>query len=138
MCMNLSLCMGRINCLGPRQDYISTDAPLDRFSEARAVKDVRVLVHEINGRQEGHPGLIKAARISSIYSQDNEPSVLLNGHFDSPLASPGAADCGSCVASMLEIARPMVDSGWVPPRPVIFLFNGAEELFLLVSYFHNI
>ncbi|RXH97800.1 hypothetical protein DVH24_010125 [Malus domestica] len=72
-------------------------------------------------------------RISSIYSQDNEPSVLLNGHFDSPLASPGTVDCGSCVASMLEIARLMVDSGWVPPRPVIFLFNGAEELFFLAN-----
>jgi Zn-dependent M28 family amino/carboxypeptidase len=33
---------------------------------------------------------------------------------------------------MLEIARLIVDSGWVPPQPVIFLFNGAEELFLLV------
>lgn len=44
----------------------------------------------------------------------------------------------SCViflftASMLEMARLTVDSGWVPPRPIIFLFNGAEELFLLVS-----
>ncbi|XP_068326281.1 uncharacterized protein [Pyrus communis] len=165
---------------------LDIDAPLDRFSEARAVEHVRVLAHEIDGRQEGRPGLTEAARyitgqlemikeragsnvrieieesvvngtfnmmflghgislgyrnhtnivmrISSIHSQDNEPSVLLNGHFDSPLASPGAADCGSCVASMLEIARLMVDSGWVPPRPVIFLFNGAEELFLLGSH----
>jgi len=84
----------------------------------------------------------------------------VNGHFDSPLGSPGAADCGSCVgkykclsskhrrcsynadflwnisfpASMLELSRLIIDSGWVPPRPVIFLFNGAEELFLLVCY----
>ncbi|XP_050119664.1 uncharacterized protein LOC126596979 [Malus sylvestris] len=165
---------------------LEIDAPLDRFSEARAVEHVRVLTQEIDGRQEGRPGLTEAARyitgqlemikeragsnvrieieesvvngtfnmmflghsislgyrnhtnivmrISSKYSQDNEPSVLLNGHFDSPLASPGAADCGSCVASMLEIARLMVDSGWIPPRPVIFLFNGAEELFLLGSH----
>ncbi|XP_048428033.1 endoplasmic reticulum metallopeptidase 1-like isoform X1 [Pyrus x bretschneideri] len=165
---------------------LEIDAPLDRFSEARAVEHVRVLTQEIDGRQEGRPGLTEAARyitgqlemikkragsnlrieieesvvngtfnmmflghsislgyrnhtnivmrISSKYSQDNEPSVLLNGHFDSPLASPGAADCGSCVASMLEIARLIVDSGWVPPRPVIFLFNGAEELFLLGSH----
>lgn len=35
-------------------------------------------------------------------------------------------------ASLLELARLVVDSGWVPPRPVIFLFNGAEELFMLV------
>lgn len=35
-------------------------------------------------------------------------------------------------ASMLELARLFVDSAWVPPRPIIFLFNGAEELFMLV------
>jgi hypothetical protein len=40
----------------------------------------------------------------------------------------------SFVASMLEVARLTLDSGWVPPRPIVFLFNGAEELFLLVSH----
>lgn len=34
---------------------------------------------------------------------------------------------------MLELARLIVDADWMPPRPIIFLFNGAEELFLLVS-----
>uniref|UniRef100_A0A5B6ZB01 Putative endoplasmic reticulum metallopeptidase 1 n=1 Tax=Davidia involucrata TaxID=16924 RepID=A0A5B6ZB01_DAVIN len=167
----------------PRLDI---DAPLDRFSEARAVEHVRVLSEEIDGRQEGRHGLKEAAqyiktqleiikeragsnlrieieettvngsfnmmflghsisfwyrnhtnivmRISSVDSQDTDPSVLVNGHFDSPLGSPGAGDCGSCVASMLEIARLTVDSGWAPPRPIIFLFNGAEELFLLGSH----
>ncbi|XP_057419329.1 uncharacterized protein LOC130713574 [Lotus japonicus] len=162
------------------------DAPLDRFSEARTVEHVRILSQEIDGRQEGRPGLKMAAqyikgqlevlkerassnvrieieettvsgsfnmhflgfnlalvyrnhtnivmRISSIDSKDTDPSVLVNGHFDSPLGSPGAGDCGSCVASMLEIARLTVDSGWAPHRPVIFLFNGAEELFMLGSH----
>ena len=40
----------------------------------------------------------------------------------------------SFVASMLEVARVTVDSGWVPPRPIVFLFNGAEELFMLVRH----
>ncbi|KAE8023656.1 hypothetical protein FH972_009328 [Carpinus fangiana] len=165
---------------------LGNDAPLGRFSEARAVEHVRVLSKEIDGRQEGRPGLREAAyyikgqlemmkdragsdisvdieetvvngsfsmmflgysitlayrnhinivmRISSVDSQDTDPSLLLNGHFDSPLGSPGAGDCGSCVASMLEVARVTVDSGWVPPRPIIFLFNGAEELFMLGSH----
>ncbi|KAJ4959938.1 hypothetical protein NE237_019848 [Protea cynaroides] len=162
------------------------DAPLDRFSEARAVEHIRKLSKEIDGRQEGRPGLMEAARyinmqletiaeragssirieieesmvagsfsmiflghsislayrnhtnivmrISSTDSQDTDPSLLVNGHFDSTVGSPGAGDCASCVASMLEIARLMVDSGWVPPRPIIFLFNGAEELFLLGAH----
>lgn len=162
------------------------DAPLDRFSEARAIQHIKVLSHDIPGRQEGQPGLRQAAdyikselhllqdragpdirieieetlingsfnmmflgrsislayrnhtnilmRISSAVSQEDDPAVLLNGHFDSPPGSPGAADCGSCVASMLEVARLIVDSGWVPKQPIIFLFNGAEELFMVGSH----
>ncbi|KOM31477.1 hypothetical protein LR48_Vigan01g103200 [Vigna angularis] len=165
---------------------LGNDAPLDRFSEGRTIQHVRMLSQEIDGRQEGRPGLKKAAeyikgqlevlkerassnvrieieettvsgsfnmlflghnialgyrnhtniimRMSSMASKETDPSVLVNGHFDSPLGSPGAGDCGSCVASMLEIARLIVDSGWVPHRPVIFLFNGAEELFMLGSH----
>ncbi|KAI3919594.1 hypothetical protein MKX01_018417 [Papaver californicum] len=165
---------------------LEIDAPLNQFSEARAIQHVTVLSQQIDGRQEGRPGLMEAARyikleleklagragpdirieieetvvagsfkmlflghsisfgyrnhtnvvarISSKKSRDTDTSVLINGHFDSPLGSPGAGDCASCVASMLEIARLTVDSSWVPPQPVIFLFNGAEELFLLGSH----
>ncbi|XP_022131778.1 endoplasmic reticulum metallopeptidase 1 [Momordica charantia] len=165
---------------------LEIDAPLHRFSEARAVEHVRILSQEIDGRQEGRPGLREAARyikgqlemmkerastkfrieveetvvdgsfnmmflghsislgyrdhtnilmrIASVDSEDTDPSVLINGHFDSPLGSPGAGDCGTCVGSMLEVSRLIVDSEWVPPRPVIFIFNGAEELFLLGAH----
>ncbi|KAK1403197.1 Endoplasmic reticulum metallopeptidase 1 [Heracleum sosnowskyi] len=162
------------------------DAPVDRFSEARAIQHIKVLSQDIPGRQEGQPGLRQAAdyiksqlhllqdragpdirieieetmingsfnmmflgrsislayrnhtnilmRISSAVSEEDDPAVLLNGHFDSPPGSPGAADCGSCVASLLEVARLVVDSGWVPMKPIIFLFNGAEELFMVGSH----
>ncbi|ANM59636.1 Zn-dependent exopeptidases superfamily protein [Arabidopsis thaliana] len=165
---------------------LPANAPLERFSEARAVEHIRVLAEEIDGRQEGRPGLKEAAtyiksqlemvkeragpnlrveveetqvdgsfsmmflghsislgyrnhtnilmRISSMNSLDTDASVLMNAHYDSPVNSPGAGDCGSCVASLLELARLVVDSGWVPPQPVIFLFNGAEELFMLGSH----
>ncbi|XP_075095969.1 uncharacterized protein LOC107798193 isoform X1 [Nicotiana tabacum] len=165
---------------------LGMEAPLDRFSEGRAVEHVRVLSKDIGGRQEGRQGLKQAAqyiktqlemmkeraqpgirieieetivngsfnmiflrhgislayrnhiniimRISSVDSGENDTAVLVNGHFDTPPGSPGAGDCGSCVASMLELARLSIDSGWIPPRPVIFLFNGAEELFMLGSH----
>ncbi|KFK41146.1 hypothetical protein AALP_AA2G091500 [Arabis alpina] len=165
---------------------LPSNAPLDRFSEARAVEHIRVLAEEIGGRQEGTPGLKEAAtyiktqlemlkyragpnlrvdveetqvdgsfsmmfighnislgyrnhtniliRISSMHSQDSDASVLMNAHYDSPINSPGAGDCASCVASLLELARLVVDSGWSPPQPIIFLFNGAEELFMLGSH----
>ncbi|KAL2903638.1 Endoplasmic reticulum metallopeptidase 1 [Bienertia sinuspersici] len=220
---------------------LGIDAPLDKFSEARAMKHLRVLSEDIVGRHEGRPGLKQAAdyikgqleflkdransnfrlsiynggealvlellslphelphycrttnvvtgmmrslvlltlaarpskrivqngieveesmvngsfnmmflghsislayrahtnvlmRISSVNSTETDASVLINAHFDSALNSPGASDCGSCVASMLELGRLIVDSGWIPPRPIIFLFNGAEELFMLGSH----
>lgn len=90
------------------------------------------LRHRLTLGYRNHKNIVM--RISSNVSEDHDPSLLVNGHFDSPLGSPGAADCGSCVASMLELSRLIIDSGWVPPQPVIFLFNGAEELFLLGSH----
>ncbi|CAM0905642.1 unnamed protein product [Alopecurus aequalis] len=90
------------------------------------------LRHRVTLGYRNHKNIVM--RISSNVSEEDEPSLLVNGHFDSPLGSPGAADCGSCVASMLELSRLLLESGWVPPRPVIFLFNGAEELFLLGSH----
>ncbi|RVW24504.1 putative endoplasmic reticulum metallopeptidase 1 [Vitis vinifera] len=160
---------------------LGIDAPLDRFSEGRALQHLRVLSQEIGSRQEGSPGLKEAARyikaqlevlkeragsnirieieetivdgsfnmiflgysislgyrnhtnvimrISSVNSQETDPSVLLNGHFDSPLGSPGAGDCGSCVASMLEMARLTVDSGWVPLVPLFFFLMALKNFF---------
>lgn len=90
------------------------------------------LRHRVTLGYRNHKNIVM--RISSNVSEDDDPSLLVNGHFDSPLGSPGAADCGSCVASMLELSRLIIDSGWVPPRPVVFLFNGAEELFLLGAH----
>ncbi|KAG6766299.1 hypothetical protein POTOM_030373 [Populus tomentosa] len=139
---------------------LSIDAPLDRFSEARAIHHVAVLTKD--DRQVSpalisvlawRPGLRKAAayikeqlemlkeraesnirieveettvngsfnmiflghsisfayrdhinivaRISSADLQETDPSVLINGHFDSPLGSPGAGDCGSCVGEYI-------------------------------------
>ncbi|XP_016569795.1 endoplasmic reticulum metallopeptidase 1 isoform X3 [Capsicum annuum] len=83
------------------------------------------LRHSISLAYRNHTNIIM--RISSVDSGENDSAVLVNGHFDAPPGSPGAA-------SILELARLCVDSGWIPPRPVIFLFNGAEELFMLGSH----
>uniref|UniRef100_A0A7C9EJJ1 Peptidase M28 domain-containing protein n=2 Tax=Opuntia streptacantha TaxID=393608 RepID=A0A7C9EJJ1_OPUST len=93
---------------------------------------MRFLGHSISLAYRAHTNVLM--RISSVGSSESDASVLVNAHFDSTLGSPGAGDCGSCVASMLELARLIIDSGWIPPRPIIFLFNGAEELFMLGSH----
>ncbi|RUO97088.1 hypothetical protein BC936DRAFT_141000 [Jimgerdemannia flammicorona] len=55
-------------------------------------------------------------------------SILLNSHFDTTLASPGAADDAAGIAVMLEAIRVLSLEGWEERRNgVVFLFNGAEE-----------
>lgn len=161
-------------------------APLNKFSQERAMNHIRALSVDITGRQESTSGLAKsftyvyavinelklrassdisveiddalvhgsfninflghyvsntyrnhrnlAVRIASKDAQEGDAALLVNGHLDGPLGSAGAADCASCVASMLEVMRYIVDTNWIPPSPLVFLFNGAEEVFLLGAH----
>ena len=54
-------------------------------------------------------------------------AVLLTGHYDSVPTTPGAGDCGSCVAAVLETLR-AVKAGPPLQNDVIFLFTDGEEL----------
>ncbi len=53
------------------------------------------------------------------------PRLLLNAHYDSTPAGPGAADDGIGVATLLEVAGQL--RAKPPVRPVTFLFNEGEE-----------
>ena len=57
------------------------------------------------------------------------PALLLNTHYDSNPAGPGAGDAGSGVASLLEVASILKNERL--ERPLIFLFNEGEELGLV-------
>jgi len=56
-------------------------------------------------------------------------AVLLNAHYDSMAATPGAADCLAGVAAALEAARALKAAP--PAGDVIFLVNDGEEAGLL-------
>jgi hypothetical protein len=59
--------------------------------------------------------------------------VLLCAHYDSVAAGPGAGDDGAGVGALLEIARALTtDPKWT--RPIIFLFDDAEELGLIGAH----
>ncbi|CAI7920879.1 unnamed protein product [Closterium sp. NIES-54] len=74
-------------------------------------------------------------RISNAATDPDEvPSVLMNAHFDSALGSPGAGDCATCVAAMLEVLRLYVEGDRMPTVPLVFLFNGGEEVFMKASH----
>ena len=51
----------------------------------------------------------------------------MDAHYDSMPMTPGAADCGSCVATLLETARALLAG---PPlqNDVILVFTDDEEL----------
>lgn len=61
-------------------------------------------------------------RISSAVSQEDDPAVLLNGHYDSPPGSPGAADCGSCVGGLILLCFLLFHSSIIVANIVL----GAE------------
>lgn len=59
----------------------------------------------------------------------SSPAVLVNAHYDSQAATPGAADCLAGVASVLEMAS--IFRAAPPTSDVILLLNDGEEAGLL-------
>lgn len=74
-------------------------------------------------------------RITPKDSYPPRNTVLLNGHFDSIPASPGASDDAVSCAVMLEILRCLAQTrNFRFTHGVVFNFNGAEENVLQASH----
>ncbi|GJQ10919.1 hypothetical protein GpartN1_g2710.t1 [Galdieria partita] len=54
-------------------------------------------------------------------------AVLVNCHVDSAVGSPGASDDAAGCGVMLELVNNIISGSLNLNRPIIFLFNGAEE-----------
>ena len=65
--------------------------------------------------------------IARIPGTNSSGAILLDGHYDSMPMTPGASDCGSCVATLLEVARAL-QAGPPLQNDVILLFTDNEEL----------
>ena len=62
-------------------------------------------------------------------------ALLVNAHFDSAIASPGAADCAACTAIAVEVARAIVSSDSARlETSAIFLLNGGEETYMNAAH----
>ncbi|HEX8639837.1 MAG TPA: M20/M25/M40 family metallo-hydrolase [Allosphingosinicella sp.] len=75
---------------------------------------------------------IGCARVRNVIASIGPPAgrhLLLNAHYDSTFAGPGAGDDGIGVATLLEVAALL--RGRPLARPVTFLFNEGEETGLL-------
>ncbi|KAM8714031.1 hypothetical protein ACLKA7_014224 [Drosophila subpalustris] len=64
----------------------------------------------------------------------NQNYLLVNSHFDSKPETPSAGDAGFMVVTMMEVLRVMSTTKQTFEHPIVFLFNGAEESFLLASH----
>ncbi|MHB1134551.1 MAG: M28 family peptidase [Chloroflexota bacterium] len=53
-------------------------------------------------------------------------AIALDAHYDAATSGPGASDCGSCVAGLLETARAL-RAGPALRNDVIFVFTDGEE-----------
>jgi hypothetical protein len=75
---------------------------------------------------------VACARVRNVIAALGPPAgkaLLLNAHYDSTPVGPAAADDGSGVATLLEIAAILKDRRL--ERPLILLFNEGEELGLV-------
>jgi hypothetical protein len=109
--------LGEIAALGLTPEVQRTTvrvvSPLSGIAQVTPVENVLVRLPGTGGRRG--PG----------------QALLLTGHYDSVPTSPGAGDCGSCAATVLETLRAVVAQGAAGAplaNDVIFLFTDAEEL----------
>lgn len=63
----------------------------------------------------------------------DDEAVLLNCHYDTAPVGPGVSDNGVNCAVMVELLRVLAKDPSLK-RPVIFLFNGGEEIILQASH----
>ncbi|KAH8418650.1 hypothetical protein KR222_008447, partial [Zaprionus bogoriensis] len=70
----------------------------------------------------------------SSKNSSSDSYLLINSHFDTVPTSPGASDDGFMVATMLEILRVMATTTQQFQHPVVFLFNGDEEMGMQASH----
>ncbi|ALC42476.1 CG10073, partial [Drosophila busckii] len=70
----------------------------------------------------------------SFKNSTSDSYLLVNTHFDSKPATPSAGDAGFMVAVMLEVLRVMSTTRQGFEHPIVFLFNGAEEIAMQAAH----
>lgn len=64
--------------------------------------------------------------VARIPGMNSSRAILLDAHYDTREMTPGASDCGSCVATLLETTRAIL-SGPALQNEIILLFTDNEE-----------
>ncbi|XP_071954174.1 endoplasmic reticulum metallopeptidase 1-like [Antedon mediterranea] len=94
------------------------------------------LFERFDGFTSHYKGIVNiVVRVRGVAKEGQErTSLLVNGHFDSALSSPGATDDAVSCGVMLELIRVLSISPSLLQHDVIFLLNGAEENLLPASH----
>ena len=71
----------------------------------------------------------RVRNVIAVLGPTTGKALLINTHYDSNGAGPGASDAGMGVATMLGVAQVMKDQPL--KRPIVLLFNEGEELGLV-------
>lgn len=108
-------------CAGSPEKALSAQWLVDHFVELGFDSQVRAFGGWINGTY--HPDL---ANVWAVRRGRSTDTILVHGHYDIPsFVTEGAADDGSSVGTIFELARILADE--VPERTVVFALLDAGE-----------
>jgi hypothetical protein len=114
-------------------DSPASDAVRDRLiAEMRAVGLAPRITDDFACNCFSRSRAVTCARVRNLVATigpADGPHLLLNAHYDSSFAGPGAGDDGIGIATLLETAARL--RGQRLSRPVTFLFNEGEEMGLI-------
>lgn len=91
----------------------------------KSMTELGLTVRELPSKQEG-------TELGNLYAElpgtaGGRPAILLMSHYDSASAGPGAADCASGVAALLENVRAVRALGSLRNRVAVLLTDGEEN-----------
>jgi hypothetical protein len=132
---NVERAIGRLERILGDQRPHPVDSPANDAVRERLIAELRAigLAPQVRTREDcrGLPGFrtISCSRtrnaVAVIGGEKPGKALLLNAHYDSTPAGPGAADDGIGVATLLEVAANLQKRP--SAQPVILLFNEGEE-----------
>ncbi|KAH8384735.1 hypothetical protein KR093_007119, partial [Drosophila rubida] len=106
------------------EDYYTLEVDLQKVTGA----------HTYHSISEMYIGVQNVVVKLSSKNTTSDSYLLVNSHFDTVLTSPGAGDDGFMVAVVLEVLRVMATTKQHFEHPVVFLFNGDEEMGMQASH----
>jgi hypothetical protein len=116
----------QIHFMGTKENRIVRDYILNKFEKLGIETEIFTGFSE-NKWGSSYTRIAKTENIiATIKGQSSDKCVLIAGHYDSVLSSPGAADDVHAVACMLEVAKLLKQEKHL--HDIVFLITDGEEM----------